>query len=77
MGDEYKTLTDNLVTWMLDNMLSPQGYFYFRKMRYYTNRIPYMRWSQAWAFLALTQYLSACHASSRSGTAKETAYAFE
>jgi len=60
MGQPYKKLTDNTLRWMLNNMLSPKGYFYFRKTRYYTNRIPYMRWSQAWVFLALTQYLCAC-----------------
>jgi hypothetical protein len=30
--------------------------FYFQKTRWYTNRIDYMRWSQAWMFLALTRY---------------------
>jgi len=38
-------------------MRSPQGYFYSRRTRYFTNRIPYMRWAQAWVFHALTQYL--------------------
>jgi len=33
-----------------------RGYFYFRKGRYLTNKIPYMRWGQAWAFHALTEY---------------------
>ena len=35
---------------------SRTGAFYFRKGRRITNRIPYMRWSQAWAFNALTSY---------------------
>ena len=30
-----------------------QGIFYFQKYKHYTNRIPYMRWSQAWMLLAL------------------------
>jgi hypothetical protein len=71
MGDPYRGLTDNVLTWMLNHMQSPRGHFYFRKTRYYTNRIPYMRWSQAWAFFALTQYLCACHVSNQSGDAKE------
>jgi len=25
--------------------------------RYLTNKIPYMRWGQAWAFHALTEYV--------------------
>ena len=56
MGDQYKTLTDKVLKWMLDNMQSPKGYFYFRKTKRFTNKIPYMRWSQAWAFHALTEY---------------------
>jgi hypothetical protein len=49
-------LADKVLGWMLRHMLSPQGYFYFRKGRFFTNKIPYMRWSQAWAFHALTSY---------------------
>lgn len=33
-----------------------------------TNRIPYMRWSQAWAFHALTGYLLAKEAQSRNSS---------
>lgn len=58
-GKEYGSLTDKLVTWMLKNMYSGKGYFYFRKDRLFTNHISYIRWSQAWAFHALTEYLSA------------------
>jgi hypothetical protein len=58
-GEEYQELTDKVVSWMLQNMYSGKGYFYFRKGRFLTNRIPYMRWSQAWAFHALTEYLLA------------------
>ena len=53
-GEEYRSLTDRIVRWMLMNMYSGNGYFYFRKGKYFINRIPYMRWSQAWAFRALT-----------------------
>ncbi len=31
-------------------------YFYYQKTRWYTNRIDYIRWSQAWMFYALTFY---------------------
>ncbi|MHC4117532.1 MAG: delta-aminolevulinic acid dehydratase [Planctomycetota bacterium] len=56
-GAEYENLTDRIVDWMLRNMYSGKGFFYFRKGRFLTNRIPYMRWSQAWAFHALTEYI--------------------
>ncbi len=57
-GKEYQDLTDRIVNWMLQNMYSGKGFFYFRKGRFLTNRIPYMRWSQAWAFHALTEYMA-------------------
>jgi len=50
-------LSERVLRWMLRHMWSPKGYFYFRRGRFYTNKIPYMRWSQAWAFHALTSYL--------------------
>lgn len=57
MGPRYSALLERIVTWMLGNMRAPRGYFYFRKHPYYTNKISYMRWSQAWAFYALAEYL--------------------
>ncbi len=56
-GPCYRELTDRILNWTLGNMLDSTGYFYFRKGRYFTNRVPYMRWSQAWAFHALTKYM--------------------
>lgn len=57
MGSEYKVLTNKILNWMIENMQGPDGAFYFQKHKYYTNKIPYMRWGQAWAFNALTEYL--------------------
>jgi hypothetical protein len=57
MGSSHRGLVEKVLAWTLANMLSPKGYFYFRKTKYATNKIPYMRWSQAWAFHALTEYL--------------------
>jgi rhamnogalacturonyl hydrolase YesR len=56
-GEGYQALTERVLGWMLENMWDERGYFYFRKGRYFTNKIPYMRWSQAWAWHALTEYL--------------------
>ncbi|BCR06695.1 hypothetical protein DESUT3_37640 [Desulfuromonas versatilis] len=57
-GDAYQELTDRILNWTLKEMYDPhKGLFYFRKGRYMTNKIPYMRWGQAWAFHALTEYL--------------------
>jgi hypothetical protein len=54
---EYRALTERIVQWMLRHLYGGRGLFYFRKGRLLTNRISYMRWSQAWAFHALTEYL--------------------
>ncbi|MGB8957931.1 MAG: hypothetical protein WCC00_02845, partial [Candidatus Aminicenantales bacterium] len=54
-GDE--ALPERVLTWMVNHLRSPQGAFYYRKGRWLTNRILYMRWSQAWAFHALTSRL--------------------
>ena len=57
MGPAYVVLTRRILEWMIANMQDPEGFFYFQRHRWYTNRIPYMRWGQAWAFHALTEYL--------------------
>lgn len=54
---EQADLSRRVLRWMFHHMWSPKGYFYFRKGRFHVNRICYMRWSQAWAFHALTSYL--------------------
>lgn len=50
-------LAEKIIEWMLRHMYDERGYFYFRKGRFLSNRIPYMRWSQAWVFHALTSFL--------------------
>ena len=49
---------DKMVKWMIDHMQDEEGYFYYRIGRWVPNKIPFMRWAQAWAFFALTNYLS-------------------
>ncbi len=55
-GEQYQKLTDKILFWMCRNMWDEKGFFYFRKGRFITNKIPYMRWSQAWCFHSLTAY---------------------
>lgn len=61
MGPKYSDFTKLVLEWMQKNLHDQAGYYYFRKTRRMTNRISYMRWSQAWAFHALTSYLMAEH----------------
>jgi hypothetical protein len=44
---------DRLAQWVIGTMQDQKGYFYFQKRKYFTNKIPYMRWSQAWMYHAL------------------------
>jgi hypothetical protein len=48
---------------MMDNMQAQEGYFYFRKSKYFTKKTNFMRWSNAWMLAGLTALLSADHAS--------------
>lgn len=56
MGSEYTSLTDRVLSWTLSNLYDGHGRFYFRKYPAFTNKICYMRWNQAWAFHAITEY---------------------
>jgi len=55
MGTRYKSLTDRIMHWMITHLYSGRGYYYFRKFPRWTIRIPYMRWSPAWAFPSPTE----------------------
>jgi hypothetical protein len=44
------------VRWAIEHMQDPAGFFYFQRQRFYTIKIPYMRWGQAWMLYALSLY---------------------
>ena len=47
-----------IARWTVANLRDKkQGYFYYEKWPLFTNRIPYLRWGQAWMLLALSTYL--------------------
>ena len=50
-------LAQTIFKWAMNNMWDVQGYFYYQIQPYYKNKIPYMRWSQAWMLLALATLL--------------------
>ena len=50
-------MAKKIAEWAIKNMQASEGYFYYQKWKCFTNRIPYMRWSQAWMFYALALYL--------------------
>ena len=52
-----RELASRVLNWVIANMQSPRGFFFYQKKKYYKIKIPYMRWSQAWMFYALSTYL--------------------
>jgi hypothetical protein len=50
-------LAEKIAEWTIDNLRSPAGFFYYRCGRFYTVRIPYMRWSESWIAYALAKLL--------------------
>lgn len=56
---EQKKLLDTVLKWTIENMQSEKGYFYYQINKYFSSKIPYMRWAQAWMFYSLSTYLKA------------------
>jgi hypothetical protein len=46
-------LARSVLDWAITHMWDDRGFFYYRVLRSHTNRISYMRWSQAWMLLAM------------------------
>ena len=54
---EALPLADKVAAWLLEHMRDRRGFFYYQRRRFYTQRAPFMRWSQAWAAYALARLL--------------------
>ncbi len=54
--EEARRLIDPIIQLSIQEFWNVKGYFYYQKNKYYLNKIPYMRWSQAWMFYALSCY---------------------
>jgi len=53
----YKDLASNVLEWTINHMQSDKGFFYYQLKNSFSSKIPYMRWSNAFMFYALTYYL--------------------
>lgn len=53
---KFRKMAESIMTWTVENMQDPKGYFYYQKYRFITNKTPFIRWAQAWMFLAMTEY---------------------
>jgi hypothetical protein len=57
--NEHKKLVDTVLRWTIVNMQDKRGYFYYQLKKGISSKIPYMRWSQAFMFYALSHYFKA------------------
>jgi rhamnogalacturonyl hydrolase YesR len=55
LNSDYLTFSQTIAKWTVENMQDKKGFFHYRKLKYYSNKIPFMRWSQAWLFLAMAE----------------------
>ena len=55
----YLNFAKIIAKWAIENMQDETGFFYHQKWLLITNKIPYMRWGQAWMMLALSSLLNA------------------
>jgi hypothetical protein len=59
-GTKYATAKGkamDVAEWTVDHMQGTDGTFFYQRHRLWTNRTPYMRWSQGWMFKALSRLL--------------------
>jgi len=55
---EAVPLAMKVAKWTIDNMQDKSGYFYFRKLKWKTVKVPMLHWGQATMFSALAHLYS-------------------
>ena len=55
--ESHKDLANKVLQWVIYNMQSPKGYFYYQIKKKMSSKISYMRWSNAFMFNAMSYYL--------------------
>lgn len=48
-------LAERIANWTIENLRDRRGFFHYQRLRFYSIRIPYMRWSLAWMMYALAR----------------------
>ncbi|MCB2167360.1 MAG: hypothetical protein KQI78_06850 [Deltaproteobacteria bacterium] len=61
MEETAKSKAYAVLRWVCRHMLDHHDFFYYQKTPYYMNKIPYIRWSQAWILYALSIFLEQSH----------------
>jgi hypothetical protein len=64
-------LARSVFQWAMDHMWDDRGFFYYRILRTCKIRTSYMRWTQAWMFLALSMLLSETETPAKPASSRE------
>jgi hypothetical protein len=59
MNSSNLQLARSVSRWALTHLWDDRGFFYYRVLRFHTNRTSYLRWSQSWMLLAMVMILDA------------------
>lgn len=54
---QYHDLAERVMEWTIKHMQTKKGYFIYQKKQLFSSKIPYMRWSQAFMFCAMSFFL--------------------
>ncbi len=58
---QHQEIMDKVLNWTISKMQSDKGFFYYQVNKYFSSKISYIRWAQAWMFYALSTYLKFEH----------------
>ena len=72
LDPEYFSFAEKIAAWTIAHMQDEEGFFYYRRGRFFTNRIPYMRWGQAWMMVGLSELLNRTKAMQGSSQTEQT-----
>jgi hypothetical protein len=68
LADRALEQASTVLDWAVRHMWDSRGYFHYQVQPLFRNKIPYMRWSEAWMLLALSSWLGAVSAVGDGGT---------
>lgn len=54
--NDHEMLAKKVLHWTINNMQNKEGYFYYQIKKYFSSKISYMRWSNAFMFYGLSFY---------------------
>jgi hypothetical protein len=57
INKKYLERSKKIAKFVISQMQNENGFFYYRKYKFYTNKISYLRWSNSWMLLGLSMLL--------------------